>query len=140
MLLICLPIYFVLVFDDLTSAEQAPGRLLVLIAIVAAVGGVFGGGLLWVSARAFAKVVFALVTITLITCGLFMLVFAPVYRQINDPGIAEYRASNAMYFFGTITTLVGIALAAADGGGVWRRDGPLWADAAFAAGVRAVGE
>jgi hypothetical protein len=110
-LLSSLGIYFVLLFDDLTSAYQAPGRLLALIGIAAAVGVILGAGLLWLSARAFSKVVFALVSVVLVTCGSFMLVFAPVYRQIDDPGIAEYRASNAMYIFGAITLAAGIVLA-----------------------------
>jgi hypothetical protein len=69
--------------------------------------------LLWYSGRPFAKVVYSLTAVVFIILGFFMLVFAPVYRQINDPGIAEYRASNVMYLFGTLTFVWGLALAAA---------------------------
>ena len=110
-LLVCVPLYFNLVFDDLTSAYQEPGPLLVWIAATVAIGLVFGAGPMWWAARSYAKVVAVILSITFITTGAFMLVFAPVYRQINTPGIAEYRAANAMLLFGTLTTAVGLALA-----------------------------
>ena len=111
-LLITVPLYFNLVFDDLTSASQSPGPLLAWIAATAFSGLVVGMGLMWWSARTYAKVVFTILSATLLITGGFMLVFAPVYRQINTAGIAEYRASNAMLLFGTLTVAAGTALAA----------------------------
>jgi RsiW-degrading membrane proteinase PrsW (M82 family) len=110
-LLVTVPMYFNLVFDDLTSAYQEPGPLMLWIAATVAVGLVVGAGIMWWAARAYAKIVAAILSVTFITTGIFMLVFAPVYLQVNTRGIAEYRASNAMLLFGTLTTASGVALA-----------------------------
>jgi len=110
-LLVCIPLYFNLIFDDLTSAYQRPGPLLLWIGAAGGGGAIFGAGLMWWSARTYAKGVLAILSVTFITTGAFMLVFAPVYRQINARGIAEYRASNAMVLFGALTAATGLALA-----------------------------
>jgi hypothetical protein len=108
-LLVCLPLYFNVIIDDLTSADQRPASALIL--ILGAIGGfALASGLMWLSARVYAKVTLAVCAVVWIVMGFFMLVFAPVYRQINAEGIAEYRASNAMLVFGTLTLGAGIVL------------------------------
>lgn len=110
-LMVCVSVYAWIIFDDLTSADQTGGSALAGIAVTVFLGAVLGLGILWLSWRAYAKVACAFLAPTLILLGYFMLIFAPVYRQINSRGIAEYRASNALYVFGTLTLLGGLALA-----------------------------
>lgn len=104
--------YVWLIVNDMTSAEQAPGPLTIWIAIAVLVA-VLGAGLTYLSARVYAKVLFSFVAVILIIVGYFMLIFAPAYRQINDPGIAEYQAFNMLLLFGGITVAAGIGLAVA---------------------------
>ncbi len=74
------------------------------------IGFIFGFELLWVSKRVYAKVIYCILSIVLITAGVMMLTFAPVLRQVNTPGLAEYRAFNALLSFGAAALLSGVAL------------------------------
>jgi RsiW-degrading membrane proteinase PrsW (M82 family) len=98
---------------ELTQAGTDPGLTFTIIAIALAVGLVFGAGLLWLSSRLYAKIVFAALSVFLITSGALMLVLAPVLRQVDTPQVAEYSAFSAMLWFGAVSLLLGVALAAA---------------------------
>lgn len=111
-LMVCVSVYAWLIFDDLTSAYQSGGSALIGVVVSILVGATLGVALLWRAWRAYAKAAYVFLAATLILLGYFMLIFAPVYRQINDAGIAEYQASNALFFFGLLTLVGGIILAA----------------------------
>ena len=109
-LLSAIGVYIWVIFDDMTSADQTPGPLLIVI-VVAALIGLLGAGLTYFSARIYAKMLLSLVAVVLILAGYFMLIFAPVYRQVNARGIAEYQAFNMLILFGIITSVTGVMLA-----------------------------
>ncbi len=96
----------------LARIEQDAREALLIVAVCAVVGVVFGVLTLWYSVRTYAKVAFSLLSLTLVTGGLAMLVAAPVIRQMNTPELAEYRGFNALMTFGVITTALGLALGA----------------------------
>ncbi len=99
--------------SKLTTVDQdvAGGLLAVVISI--AVGALIGMNVLWHSARVYAKVVFSLLSIVLMTGGFFMLVIAPVIRQMNTPELAEYQGFSVLIWFGALSTIAGIVLAGA---------------------------
>jgi len=96
----------------LAQVSQDPRDALVIIGLLFVVGAVFGMLTLWYAARTYAKIVAAILSLTLVTGGLAMLVIAPVIRQMNTPELAEYRGFNALLFFGVMTTALGLALGA----------------------------
>lgn len=99
--------YFVT--DNLTSATADPqtalGGALISIAI-----GVAAMLVLFVTQRRFAKAVFAVLAITLVSGGVLMMSFAPAVRQMNVRHLAEYRAFNALLGFGALATAAGVIL------------------------------
>jgi PrsW family intramembrane metalloprotease len=97
---------------DLTYADQDAAAALTAIFVSLGIGIVFGMWLMFVSMKTYAKVVFAPLSLVLITCGFAMLVIAPVVRQTNTPNLAEYRAFSDLLWFGTLSTVLGIVLAA----------------------------
>ncbi len=97
---------------NLTYADQDAAEALTAIFVSLGIGIVFGMWLMFVSMKTYAKVVFAPLSLVLITCGFAMLVIAPVVRQTNTPDIAEYQAFSDLLWFGTLSTVLGIVLAA----------------------------
>ena len=89
---------------DMTAASWMLG-----ISIV--VGFIFGVELLFLSKRTYAKVVYCFLAVVLITAGVLMMTFAPVYRQVNTPDINEGRAFRALLVFGMASLLAGVLLA-----------------------------
>ena len=69
---------------DLTHAGQDVAGALTAIFVSLGIGIVFGMWLMFVSMKTYSKIVFALLSLVLITSGFFMLVFAPVVRQIAE--------------------------------------------------------
>lgn len=98
---------------ELPQLEQDAREALVIIFASLAAGAVLGALPLYFAARAYAKAVFALVSVALITAGLAMLVTAPVIRQMNTPELAEYRGFAALLWFGVVALVLGLGLAAA---------------------------
>lgn len=96
----------------LTQAGEDAAGALTAIFISLAVGIVFGVGLMFVSMKTYSKVVFAVLSPLLVTGGFLMMVYAPVVRQMNTPALAEYRAFSALLWFGALSVVLGIALAA----------------------------
>lgn len=94
----------------LTFAEQRPGVALAVISISALFGATLGLGLMYVSMRAYTKVVLALLALYLLTSGVLMLAMAPALRQMNTGELAEYRAFATMLWFGLLCLLLGAAL------------------------------
>jgi hypothetical protein len=80
-------------------------------AISIGIGFAFGVELLYVSKRVYAKVVYCILAVVLLTAGVFMLTFAPAVRQVNTAELAEYRAFRALLLFGAGSLLAGVALA-----------------------------
>lgn len=97
---------------DLTQAGEDATTALTAVLVSIGIGAVFGMELMYVAARAYAKVVFALLSVLFATTGFLMLVFAPVARQMNTRDLAEYRAFNTLLFFGAATLIAGVALGA----------------------------
>jgi len=97
---------------DLTYTDQDVAGALTAIFVSIGIGIVFGMWLMFVSTKTYAKVVFALLSLVLITSGFIMLVLAPVVRQMNTPDLAEYRAFSALLWFGTVSVVLGIVLGA----------------------------
>jgi hypothetical protein len=110
-LLICVIVAAMFIFS-LPEAEQDAGNAVIGAFAATLIGFVAGMLPLYVFARPYAKVVFSILSVVLITGGLAMLVAAPVVRQMNTPHLIEYRGSNALYLFGIITVTLGCALAA----------------------------
>ncbi len=96
--------------SELTQASDDPGNALTGALASIVIGALFGLGLLFVSARAYAKVVCALLAVGFVTAGVLMMVFAPVARQMNTPQLAEYRAFDALLGFGVAALAAGIVL------------------------------
>lgn len=96
--------------SDLTQAGEDHTNALAGALATIVIGAFFGLGLLFVSARAYAKVVSALLAVGFVTAGFLMMVFAPVARQMNTPELAEYRAFDALLGFGAATLAAGIVL------------------------------
>ena len=90
--------------SDVTAASWALGVSIVI-------GFVFGVELLFLSKRTYAKVVYCVLSVVLITAGVLMMTFAPVYRQVNTPDIAEGRAFRALLLFGATSLVAGMLLA-----------------------------
>ncbi len=97
---------------DLTHAGQDVAGALTAIFVSLGIGIVFGMWLMFVSMKTYSKVVFALLSLVLITSGFFMLVFAPVVRQMNTEDLAEYQAFSDLLWFGTLSVVLGIVLGA----------------------------
>jgi hypothetical protein len=97
---------------DLTYADQDVAGALTAILVSLGVGIVVGMWLMFVSMKTYSKVVFALLSLVLITSGFFMVVFAPVVRQMNTEDLAEYRAFSDLLWFGTLSVVSGIILSA----------------------------
>jgi RsiW-degrading membrane proteinase PrsW (M82 family) len=95
---------------QLTQADEVPANALAGALASIVIGGLFGLGLLFLSARAYAKVISALLAVGFVTAGFLMMVFAPVARQMNTPELAEYRAFEALLSFGAATLAAGIVL------------------------------
>jgi hypothetical protein len=93
----------------LTQVETSAGRTVSSIAPVVLVAAM---GLMYVSARRYAKVVFALLAAFLIPAGVLLMAFAPMLRQMNTEDLAEYRAFTVLMTFGLVALLAGIALGA----------------------------
>ncbi len=110
-LIVCLTVAGVYI-AQLTQVEQDARDALLIIGLLVVAGAVFGMLTLWYAARTYAKIVAAILSLTLVTGGLAMLVIAPVIRQMNTPDLAEYRGFNALLVFGIITTALGIVLGA----------------------------
>ncbi len=89
---------------DVTAASWALGVSIVI-------GFVFGVELLFLSKRTYAKVVYCVLSVVLVTAGVLMMTFAPVYRQVNTPDIAEGRAFRALLLFGAASLLAGVLFA-----------------------------
>ena len=96
----------------LPQADANIGVILLLLAITLIAGVVFGMLLLWLSARRFAKVAYAALSVVLVTGGLGLMVSAPVVRQMNTPDLAEYTGFTSLLLFGTAALLLGLVLAA----------------------------
>ncbi|MEX2246583.1 MAG: PrsW family glutamic-type intramembrane protease [Dehalococcoidia bacterium] len=97
---------------ELTEAgADAPVALAVLL-LSLGFAAIFGMGLMYVAMPGYAKVAFALLALFLVTAGALLLLFAPVVRQMNTPGLAEYRASNTFAVFGALSLATGLALGA----------------------------
>src|SRR6266487_341365 len=97
---------------ELTQAGAGVDRALIIIFSSVATGILFGALTLYLFVRAYAKVLFSIASIFLITSGFVMLVVAPVLRQMNTPELAEYRAFAALTWFGAVALLAGLALGA----------------------------
>jgi len=97
----------------LTFASQAPGAALAVIAVATLVGATLGLGLMYITMRAYAKVVLAPLSLYLLTSGVLMLALAPALRQMDARELAEYRAFAAMLWFGVVCIVLGTALAVA---------------------------
>lgn len=111
-LISCLTVIGVYI-GELCQIDPDPRRAVAIIGVAIAIGAVFGMGLLYVSARVYAKAVFAVLALILITMGFLMMVFAPVARQMNTEDLAEYRAFSSLLLFGAASMLAGLALGAA---------------------------
>ena len=98
---------------QICQVDPSPERAIVVVAIAIAVGTAVGGGLMFVSARVYAKIVFAALSLVLIPLGFMMMVFAPVARQMNTPDLAEYRAFWALLLFGGLSLAAGLLLGSA---------------------------
>lgn len=87
------------------DASEAVATIAVSIAI-----GIGGMGLTFVSQRIYAKGMFAILALILVTAGVLMMPFAFVARQMDTEDLAEYRAFAALLWFGAASTLGGFAL------------------------------
>ena len=96
----------------LTQAGEDAAGALTAIFVALAVGIVFGMGLMFVSMKTYSKVVFALLSLVLVTGGFLMMVYAPVVRQMNTRALAEYRAFSALLWLGALSLALGVVLAA----------------------------
>ncbi len=96
---------------DMTQADAGVSGASWALGISVVVGFVFGVELLFLTKRTYAKVVYCALAVVLITAGVLMMTFAPVYKQINTPDIAEGRAFRALLLFGLASTLAGVLLA-----------------------------
>jgi RsiW-degrading membrane proteinase PrsW (M82 family) len=110
-LLTCVSVASVFV-SRLTQVEQRPATALAAI-FISLGAGLAAMGVLYVSSRVYAKIVFALLSLYLITAGFMMLVIAPVIRQMNTPELAEYRGFAALVWFGAVSLVCGLGLGAA---------------------------
>ena len=95
----------------ITQVAQSPAAALTAVLVSLAIG-LAAMALLFVSIRVYAKIVFALLALFLVTAGFLMLVIAPVVRQMNTSELAEYRAFGALIWFGVVSLAAGIVLAA----------------------------
>jgi hypothetical protein len=96
----------------LTRADDDVGTTLIVIFSSIALGIVVGALPLFLFVRAYAKVLFSVASVILITAGFVMLVIAPVLRQMNTRDLAEYRAFAALTWFGAVAVLAGVGLGA----------------------------
>jgi hypothetical protein len=97
---------------DLTQAGADVSAASWTLGASVVVGFIFGVELLFVTKRTYAKVVYCILAVVLITAGVLMMTFAPVYRQVNTPDIAEYRAFRVLLLLGAAALLAGTVLAA----------------------------
>jgi hypothetical protein len=111
-LLICLTVAGVYI-GRLCEASGDPTPALIAITAAIGIGVVLGIGLTFVSARVYAKALFAVLALMLVTAGVLMAVFAFVARQMNTEDLAEYRAFSALLWFGSASIIAGLALGAA---------------------------
>jgi hypothetical protein len=95
---------------QLTQAGEDPTNALAGTCATIIIGAFFGLGVLFVSARGYAKVTSAVLAVGFVTAGFLMMVFAPVARQMNTPELAEYRAFDALLGFGAATFAAGVVL------------------------------
>jgi len=110
-ILACLSVCATLIWDLTQAGTDVPATLIGI--AVAAVAGVALGMLpMWFAARAVAKIAFSILALVLVTGGLALLTAAPVVRQMNTPELIEYRGFWMLTWFGLLTTLLGVALAA----------------------------
>jgi hypothetical protein len=93
----------------LTQVDQGNRIALGIVAPFIAAGAM---GLAYAAAPRFAKILFAMIALLLVTSGVLMMVYAPVVRQMNTPDLAEYRAFNVFLGFGLVGTVAGLALGA----------------------------
>ncbi|MDE3094474.1 MAG: PrsW family intramembrane metalloprotease [Chloroflexota bacterium] len=94
---------------ELTHADQDTGAAIVTIAVSIGIGLVFGMGLMYVSARTYAKVVFAGLSLFLVTAGSLLMTLAPVVRQANTAGLAP-QAFAVLLWFGALSLACGVVL------------------------------
>ena len=97
---------------NLTQADEDATAALTAIFVSVAIGIVFGMELMFISMKTYSKVIFAALSPFLITAGFVMMVYAPVVRQMNTPDLAEYRAFSDLLWFGALSLVLGIVLAA----------------------------
>lgn len=95
----------------LTQVGTDTGRALAIVFISIAVGAA-AMALMFLAARAYAKVVFALLSVFLVTAGFLLMAFAPVARQMDTPELAEYTAFQTLLWFGAAALVAGVALGA----------------------------
>ncbi|MHB8516073.1 MAG: PrsW family glutamic-type intramembrane protease [Dehalococcoidia bacterium] len=96
--------------NELTHADQDTGPALITIFVSIGIGTVFGMGLMYASARAYAKIVFASLAVFLVTAGALMMTIAPVVRQADAPGMAGYEAFSVLLWFGALSLACGAVL------------------------------
>jgi hypothetical protein len=96
----------------MAEADRDPATQLAVVLVAVAAGLLAGVLPIYFAARAFAGAAYALLALTLLTGGVIMLVAAPVVRQMNTPGLAEYRGFWTLLTFGMISTACGAALTA----------------------------
>ncbi|TAK70526.1 MAG: hypothetical protein EPO22_01595 [Dehalococcoidia bacterium] len=96
---------------DMTQADADVAAASWMLGISIVVGFIFGVELLFLSKRTYAKVVYCFLAVVLITAGVLMMTFAPVYRQVNTPDINEGRTFRALLLFGLASLLAGVLLA-----------------------------
>ncbi len=97
--------------DALTRADADVPRASLGVAASVGIGFIFGFELLYLSKRVYAKVVYCILALVLMTAGVLMLTFAPALRQVNTDELAEYRAFRALLIFGAAALLAGVTLA-----------------------------
>jgi hypothetical protein len=110
-LVTCLSVIGVLI-GELTKTRGNVGGSLAGIAAALAVGLSMGMLLMYVCQRTYAKMAFALLSLILIAAGILMMAYAPVFKQMNSPSIAEYRAFDDLVGFGAGSLVAGLALGA----------------------------
>lgn len=99
--------------SDLTKADaDVTGASTGLIASIA-IGFVFGVGMLFLAKRTYAKVVYSILSVVLLTAGVLMMTFAPVYRQVHIQDIAGERTFRVLLLLGAASTAGGALLAVA---------------------------
>lgn len=98
---------------QLAEAGIDVGLTLTAIGAAVMIGVLFGMVPMWLSARGLAKALFAVLALALVTTGLGLLVAAPVVRQMNTTGLAEYRGFAALLWSGIVCIILGALLGGA---------------------------